>query len=85
MPRAEAEVAVKTIMDAKFNLNTPKKGSIMQKLFNDLRAFVSENRNVFYWAALIVLLDHFFFKGAFRDKLSGLMNKLIEKVEGMIK
>lgn len=43
--------------------------------------FVSEHRNVIYTIALVVLADHFLFDGKFREKLKGLVDKMLCKAE----
>lgn len=63
-----------------------KKGenNMLKSIGSDLRDFIKENKSVIYWIAVAMVADHVFFKGAFREKLHGLMNKLLGKVEAQI-
>lgn len=56
----------------------PSKGSNM---LQDIRSYVKENRQVLYTVAFIVALDHFVFNGAFRERLKGLVDGMLKKVE----
>ncbi len=58
--------------------------SMLKSVGNDLKAFITEHKSVIYWIAVALLADHVFFGGAFREKLHGLMNKLLGKVEAQI-
>ena len=58
--------------------------SRMNDIMKDIKGFVSENRQIIYWMALIFLADHFFFNGAFRERLKGLAEKMLGKVEKQI-
>ena len=77
----------KSARDAAYeNLVTLMKGTsnMLKDLSTDVKGFISDNRQIIYWMALIFLLDHFFFQGAFRDRLKGLAERMIGKVEKQI-
>ncbi len=57
------------------------KESKMKEIINDLKKFVSEHRNIIYTVALVALADHFLFDGKFREKLKGLVDKMLNKAE----
>lgn len=50
----------------------------------DLKAFIAENKSIIYWVATMFLMDHLLFQGAFRERLHGLMNKMLGKAEAAI-
>lgn len=58
--------------------------SMLKSIGSDLKEFLAEHKSVIYWIAVALLADHVFFNGAFREKLHGLMNKLLGKVEAQI-
>ena len=60
---------------------TPGRTSMLKEIATDTKAFIHENRNFIYWLALAFLADHFFFNGAFRQRLNALVEKMIGKVE----
>ncbi len=61
-----------------------KKEGKMKELLTDAKTFVKEHKSVFYWVAIVALADHFVFKGAFREKLKEVVNKLIGKLEKQV-
>ena len=50
----------------------------------DVKGFIKENRAVIYWVSLILLADHFIFKGQFKNKLRSTFNALIDRVNASI-
>lgn len=46
--------------------------------------FLQENRMLLAWIAVLFLADHFFFNGQFRQRLQGMVEKLIGGVEKKI-
>ena len=78
---ANSEEAAKGIFFKLFNKGqTP----MLSGISSDVKGFITDNRQIIYWMALIFLLDHFFFQGAFRDRLKGMAEKMIGKVEKQI-
>jgi len=51
---------------------------------SDMKEFVSENKQVIFWIALIALFDHSFLKGSLRTKIQSLIEKLLGGVEKRI-
>ena len=60
------------------------KPSMVSDVMKDVSGFVKDNRNVIYWMAVAFLADHFFFGGAFRERLKACVDKMIGKVETQI-
>jgi len=57
---------------------------MLKTVGSDMKAFIAEHKSAIYWIALMFLADHILFQGAFRERLHGLMNKLLGKVEAQI-
>lgn len=55
--------------------------TMLKDISADVKGFISENRNIIYWLALAFLADHFFFGGAFRQRLNALVERMIGRVE----
>lgn len=55
--------------------------NMLKEITTDAKAFIHDNRNIIYWLALAFLADHFFFGGAFRQRLNALVEKMIGRVE----
>lgn len=61
------------------------KGETMLKTIgSDMKAFIAEHKSTIYCIAVLFLVDHVFFQGAFRERLHGMMNKFLGKVEAQI-
>lgn len=58
--------------------------SMLKALGSDLKGFLVEHKSAIYMIAVLFLADHILFQGAFRERLHGLMNKLLGKVEAQI-
>lgn len=58
--------------------------NMFKQVGSDLKAFIAEHKSVIYWLAVLFLADHFFFQGAFRERLNGIMNKMLGKVESQL-
>jgi len=58
--------------------------NMLKTVGSDLKGFIAEHKSVIYWIAVMFLLDHVLFQGTFRERLHGLMNKLLGKVESQI-
>lgn len=56
----------------------------MKDIWQDIKGFLHDNRNIVYWIALAFLVDHFFLNGAFRARLNALVEKMIGRVEKQI-
>ena len=58
-----------------------EKKTMFKEIANDTKDFVKENRVIIYWVAVLFLADHFFFKGAFKDRLHAMVQKMLGKME----
>lgn len=58
--------------------------SKVKDVLQDMKGFIHDNRNIIYWLALAFLADHFFFSGKFRERLHGMVEKLIGRAEAKI-
>lgn len=63
------------------NNNQLKTNSSMKQVFEDVKGFVKEHRNIIYIAAFILLVDHFFLGGKLVDRIKGIVEKLLTGVE----
>lgn len=54
---------------------------MINDIFADLKQTVKDNRKTLYSIALVVLLDHFVFKGFFREKLKAMFGKVVGCLE----
>lgn len=61
-----------------------KEPSMLGTVSKDLKSFILEHKLTIYWIAVLLLVDHFFFNGAYRQKINGIMHKLIGKVEDTV-
>lgn len=57
---------------------------MLKTIGSDMKAFIAEHKSAIYMIAVMFLLDHILFQGAFRERLHGLMNKFLGKVESQI-
>lgn len=60
--------------------NQKKKGNIM----SGLKEYFEKNKDLIYSIGLIVLVDHFIFKGAFREKIKAMVETFCTKTHAMI-
>jgi hypothetical protein len=61
-----------------------KEKSMFKSIASDVKSFILEHRAVIYFIAAALLLDHFFFRGAFKARLQGMADRLVTKVEEKI-
>jgi len=62
----------------------PKGKSVFSEIAKDVKTFVIEHRGTLYFLAIALVLDHLLFKDAFRNRLQGMVEKVIVKVEQKI-
>lgn len=62
----------------------PEKKSMFKEITTDIKGFLLEHRGVIYFIAAALILDHFFFRGAFKARLQGMADKVVTKVEEKI-
>lgn len=55
--------------------------SKMKDMFSGFKSYINEHKDVIYTVGLVMLVDHFFFQGAFQDRLKQLIDGLLKKVE----
>ena len=53
-------------------------------MFQTFKEYVSKHKDVFYTIAVILLADHFLFKGAFKDKITKIVNNALDKAESKL-
>lgn len=58
--------------------------SMFKSISDDMKSFMKENKSIIYWLAIFLVLDHYFFEDAFREKLKAMIHKLIGKVENQL-
>ena len=59
----------------------PKERTMFQEVKNDVTVFIKEHRGTIYFIALFLMVDHFIFKGVFKERLQKMVESLISKVE----
>jgi hypothetical protein len=65
--------------------NPPKKETGMfTEMWKDVKGFILEYRGVLYFLAAALIVDELVFKGAFRERLRGMADKIIAKVEAKV-
>lgn len=67
-------------LDSKQELK-PKETHMLTEIAGDMKKFVKDHKSVIYWVAVLLLVDHVFFQGAFKEKLKTMMGKLVGRVE----
>lgn len=63
---------------------TKKGENMITEIAKDAKAFIKEHKSLLYWVATLFVVDHFFFHGAFKEKLRDIMQKLVGKAEDKI-
>lgn len=61
--------------------NKPVKGKSM---LQHARDYFGKNRDIIFNVAIIILVDHFVFKGAFREKIKNLLDGFLVKTHKML-
>lgn len=51
---------------------------------SDVKSFILEHRSTLYFLAFALLVDHFLFQDAFRNRLKAIADGLIKKVEDKV-
>lgn len=57
---------------------------MIQEMAGDIKKFVRENKSLIYFVVLALIVDHVFFKGAFKERLQKMAEKMVAKVEDKI-
>lgn len=55
--------------------------SMFGEIATDMKSFILEHRSVLYFLAIALVLDHVLFKDAFKHRLQGIVDKIIQKAE----
>lgn len=63
---------------------TKKETNMITEVAKDAKAFIKEHKSAIYWTVMLLIIDHFFFHGAFKEKLKATMQKLVGKVESKV-
>ena len=58
--------------------------NMITEVATDMKKFIREHKSTIYWIMMLLIIDHFFFHGAFKDKLKASMEKFVGKVETKI-
>lgn len=66
-------------------MKTYERKSMFKEITTDIKAFLLEHRGAIYFIVFALMLDHFFFKGAFKARLQSMADKVVTKVEEKIK
>lgn len=70
---------------ARSTVTPPENKSMFKEIATDIKAFILEHRGIIYFIAFALILDHFFFRGAFKARLQSMADKVVTKVEEKIK
>lgn len=62
----------------------PKGKGVFSQISNDVKTFIIEHRSIIYFVAAAILIDHFLFKGAFRERLQSVADRLVKRVEDKV-
>jgi hypothetical protein len=65
-------------------LTTKKELSMFKAVASDVKSFILEHRSTLYFLAFALLIDHFLFQDAFRNRLKAIVDKLVKKVEDKV-
>jgi hypothetical protein len=55
-----------------------------EKRMSGMKEYFTKHRDTFFTIAVVVVLDHFIFKGALRSKLQSLVERLLEPKKGEV-
>lgn len=85
MDRYKAIESSKQPLQLRTSTPTPKKElSMFKTVASDVKSFILEHRSTLYFLAFALLVDHFLFQDAFRNRLKAIADGLIKKVEDKV-
>lgn len=58
--------------------------SMLKELNENISSFIREYRDPIFWTALLFIADYFFLNGAFRTRLTAIMEKGVKMAEGLV-
>lgn len=62
----------------------PKEKTMIKEIREDFRVFMREHKSMIYWGLILYVVDHYYFEGAFKERLKQMAHNLIGKVEKKI-
>lgn len=65
-------------------INEPKQPKKEKKMLENVKGYVDKHRDIIFTIGLVVLIDHFMFKGALRQRIQGSIEGVLKKVEEKI-
>ena len=71
-------------VDRSFLTKPKKELSMFSEVARDVKSFLLEHRGVIYFIAIALIVDHLFFKDAFRHRLQAMADKMVQRVEDKI-
>lgn len=76
---AQPYASVTYLQDLEQKQEKQKKES--KTMIQNVKNYVEKHRDIIFTVGFIFLVDHFMFKGALRDRLKGMIEGVISKVE----
>jgi hypothetical protein len=61
-----------------------KEENMVTEVAQDLKKFIREHKSTIYIIAMLLIVDHFMFNGAMKEKLKSLVQNLVGKVEAKL-
>jgi len=53
-------------------------------MLENVKGYVEKHKDILFTLGLVILVDHFLFKGALRSKIQGTLEGVLKKAENMI-
>lgn len=61
-----------------------KETNMVTEVVQDAKKFIKDHKSTIYVVAILLVVDHFMFNGAMKEKLKAIMQNLIGKVEAKL-
>ncbi len=61
-----------------------KNENMIKSIITDVKQFISDNRNIVYTIAAVILVDQFFLKGQLTEKVKSICEKVLSKIENKL-
>jgi len=61
-----------------------EKKSMLKSVFEDVRGYISDNREIVYTIAFVLIVDQLVFDGAFRERIKAIIDGLLKKAENKV-
>ncbi len=65
-------------------ISSQKGSSMFKSISDDLRGYVTANKDLLYTIVILLLIDQYVFGGAFRERLKGIVESLLKKTEDRV-